>query len=295
MGIADIVLLAKEEEAKKLSGDVDLSGVKILDMEKSEYTEEFAQALCELRKKKGMTMEQAYETLKSPLYFGVMMVKLGYADGMVGGAAHSSSDLLRPALQIIKARKGVSTVSAFFVMTVPDTTLGHNGTFIFADSGMVMKPSAEELAAIAVTSADTARTLCEMEPRIAMLSFSTKGSAKNEDTEKVIEATRLAKEMAPDLCLDGELQLDAAIVPEVAASKAPGSPVEGKANVLIFPDLGAGNIGYKLVQRMAKAEALGPIVQGLALPVNDLSRGCCTDDVVKVIAITVVQAQQVQK
>jgi len=293
-GIADVILLANEAEAKELAEGVDLTGVKIIDIEKSDKVEEYAAALYELRKNKGMTMEQAIATVKHPLYYGVMMIKLKEADGMVAGAAHATSDVLRPALQIIKAKKGTKTVSAFFVMTVPDESFGHNGTFIFADSGMVINPNAEELAAIALSSAETAETLCEMDPVIAMLSFSTKGSAKHADADKVIEATRIAKELAPELKLDGELQLDAAIVPSVAASKAPGSPVEGKANVLVFPDLDAGNIGYKLVQRLAKAEALGPIVQGLAQPVNDLSRGCSADDVMKVIAITVVQAQAIK-
>ncbi len=293
-GVADVILLAKEEDAKKIANGVDLSKVTFVDIEKSDKLDEFADALYELRKSKGMTPEQAKETVKDELYYGVMMLKLGYADGMVGGAAHSTGDLLRPALQIIKARQGISIVSAFFVMTVPDASMGHNGTFIFADSGMMMNPTAEELAAIALASAGTAEFLCEMDPVIAMLSFSTKGSASHPDVDKVIEATRIAKLAAPELKLDGELQVDAAVVPSVSASKAPGSPVAGKANVLVFPDLDAGNIGYKLVQRLAKAEALGPIVQGLAKPVNDLSRGCVADDVMKVIAITVVQAQAVK-
>ena len=291
--VADIVLLAKKDEAQALAQGVDLSGVTFVDIASSDKRQAYAEALCEIRASKGMTMEQAQKLIQDPLYYGVMMIKMGDADGMVAGAINATGDVLRPALQIIKAKKGISTVSAFFVMTVPDATLGHNGTFIFADSGMVMNPNAEELAAIAISSADTARVLCEMEPVVAMLSFSTKGSAAHEDVNKVVEATRLAKEAAPELCLDGELQLDAAIVPSVSQSKAPGSPVEGQANVLVFPDLDAGNIGYKLVQRMAKAEALGPIVQGLEKPVNDLSRGCTSDDILKVIAITVVQAQNI--
>ena len=293
-GIADIILLGNEEEVKELAGDVSLEGVRIIDIAKSDKIEEYASALYELRKEKGVTMEKATELVKNPLYYGVMMIKRKEAEGMVAGAAHATSDVLRPALQIIKAKKGTRTVSAFFVMTVPDASFGHNGTFIFADSGMVMNPNAEELAAIALSSAETAEFLCEMDPVIAMLSFSTKGSAKSPEVDKVIEATRIAKEAAPHLKLDGELQADAAIVPSVCASKAPGSPVAGKANVLIFPDLGAGNIGYKLVQRLAKAEALGPIVQGLAQPVNDLSRGCSAEDVMKVIGITVVQAQAIK-
>ncbi len=293
-GIANVILLAKEEEAKKLAGGVDLAGVQFVDLETSDKMDEFANALYEIRKSKGMSVEQAKATVKDPLYFGVMMIKLGFADGMVAGAAHSTSDTLRPALQIIKAKPGISTVSTFFVMTVPNCDMGQDGTFIFSDCGMVINPTAEELAAIALSSAQTAQTLCGMDPIVAMLSFSTKGSASSPEVEKVVEATRIAKQAAPELKLDGELQADAALVPSVGSSKAPGSPVAGKANVLIFPNLDAGNIGYKLVQRLAKAEALGPVVQGLAKPVNDLSRGCVADDVVKVIAITVVQAQAIK-
>lgn len=290
-GIANCILLADEAEAKKLAGDVSLDGVQFMQPAQSDKLDAYAEALYELRKAKGMTLEKAKETLHNPLYFANMMLKLGDADGIVAGAAHSTGDVLRPALQIIKSRAGVKTVSAFFVMTVPDASFGHNGTFIFADSGMVMNPDAQQLAEIAVTSASTAEVLCEMQPNIAMLSFSTKGSASDPLVDKVVEATRIAKEMAPELTLDGELQADAAIVPAINESKAPGSPVKGRANVLIFPDLNAGNIGYKLVQRLAKAEALGPIVQGLAKPVNDLSRGCSAEDVKKVVAITCVQAQ----
>ena len=293
-GIANVILLAKQEEAKKLAGDVDLTGVQFVDIESSDKLDEFANALYEIRKSKGMTIEQAKKTVLDPLYFGVMMIKLGLADGMVAGASHATSDTLRPALQIVKAKPGTSTVSTFFVMTVPNCEFGDNGTFVFSDCGMVINPTAEELAAIALSSAETAKTLCNMDPVVAMLSFSTKGSAKSPEVDKVIEATRIAKQAAPELKLDGEMQLDAALVPSVGSSKAPGSPVAGKANVLIFPNLDAGNIGYKLVQRLAKAEALGPVVQGLAKPVNDLSRGCNADDVMKVIAITVVQAQAIQ-
>lgn len=293
-GIADIILLAKEADAVKLANGVDLAGVKFVDIDESDEIENYAKTLYEMRKHKGVTIEQAREMVKDPMYFATMMIKMGSADGMVAGAIHATSDTLRPALQIIKAKKGISTVSAFFVMTVPDHSMGHDGTFIFADSGMIMNPTAEELCSIAVASADTAEFLCEMDPVVAMLSFATKGSAQHGDIDKVVEATRLAKQAAPHLKLDGEMQVDAAVVPEVCERKAPGSPVAGKANVLIFPDLDAGNIGYKLVQRFAKAEALGPIVQGLAKPVNDLSRGCVAEDIMKVIAITVVQAQAVK-
>lgn len=293
-GIADVILLAKEQEAEKLADGVDISQVTIVDIDAAGKMDEYAQALYELRKHKGLTPQQARELVNDPMYYAVMMVKLGAADGMVAGAVHATSDTLRPALQIIKARKGIKTVSAFFIMTVPDHSMGHDGTFIFADSGMIMNPTADQLADIAIASADSAQFLCEMKPVVAMLSFSTKGSAKHEDVDKVVEATRLAKQADPELVLDGEMQLDAAVVPEVSHRKAPGSPVDGAANVLVFPDLDAGNIGYKLVQRFAKAEALGPIVQGLAQPVNDLSRGCVADDVVKVIAITVVQAHAVK-
>ena len=245
----------------------------------------------ELRKAKGMTIEKAKEILKDETYYGMMMVKEGLADGLVSGACHSTSNTLRPALQILKTAPGTKLVSAFFVMVVPDCEYGENGTFIFSDSGLNEYPDADSLAEIAISSSKSFKQLVGAEPKVAMLSYSTYGSAKSPLTEKVIEATKLLKEKEPDLICDGELQLDAAIVPEIAESKAPGSPVAGKANTLIFPDLDAGNIGYKLVQRLAKAEAYGPLCQGIAKPVNDLSRGCSSDDIVGVIAITAVQAQ----
>jgi len=238
-----------------------------------------------------VTPESAFETVRDPLYFGVMMVKTGKVNGMVAGAANSTSNVLRPSLQILKTAPGTKLVSAFFIMAVPNCELGENGVFLYSDAGLNENPDADALSEIAISSAKSFKDLVQAEPRIAMLSYSTYGSAKSPLTEKVIEATKLAKEKRPDLLLDGELQVDAAIVPKVAASKAPGSPIEGNANVLIFPDLDAGNIAYKLTQRLAKAEAYGPITQGIAKPVNDLSRGCSSDDIVGVVAITCVQAQ----
>ena len=239
-----------------------------------------------------MTPEQAKEILLNQyLYYGVMMVKMGDADGMVSGACHSTADTLRPCLQILKTKPGTKLVSAFFLMEVPNCEYGENGTFVFADCGLNQDPTPEELAAIAASSAESFRSLVGAEPKVAFLSHSTKGSAKHALVDKVVEATKIAKEQNPDLKLDGEMQLDAAIVPSVGAAKAPDSDVAGKANVLIFPNLDAGNIGYKLVQRLAKAEAYGPVTQGIAAPVNDLSRGCSADDIVGVVAITAVQCQ----
>ena len=240
-----------------------------------------------------MTLEEAKELLKQPIYFGMMMLKdeESEADGLVSGAIHSTADTLRPALQILKTKPGTKLVSAFFVMCVPNCEYGEKGTFLFGDSGLNQNPTADELSEIAISSAESFKQLVQAEPKVAMLSYSTYGSAKSELTEKVIEATKLVKEKNKELLVDGELQVDSAIVPEIAKSKAPGSQLKGEANVLIFPDLNAGNIGYKLVQRLAKAEAYGPLCQGIAKPVNDLSRGCSADDIVGVIAITAVQAQ----
>ena len=291
-GIANIVLVGSEEAVKKGSEGLDISGAVVVDPATSDKTQGYIDKLVELRQKKGMTPEQAKEILLNQyLYYGVMMVKMGDADGMVSGACHSTADTLRPCLQILKTKPGTKLVSAFFLMVVPNCEYGANGTFIFADSGLNQNPNPEELAAIAESSAESYRMLTGNEPRVAMLSHSSKGSAKHADVDKVVEATRIAKEANPDLALDGELQLDAAIVPSVGASKAPDSKVAGKANVLIFPDLDAGNIGYKLVQRLAKAEAYGPMTQGIAAPVNDLSRGCSAEDIVGVVAITAVQCQ----
>lgn len=290
-GIAKIVLVGREAEIKNLAGNLDISKAKIVDPETSPDFNRYAEALYEIRKDKGMTPEKAREILKDELYWGVMMVKMGDADGMVAGAIHSTAETLRPALQILKTAPGTKLVSAFFVMVVPDCEYGSNGTFIYADSGLVENPDAEQLSEIAVSSAKTFRNLIQDEPVVAMLSYSTYGSADSELVRKVREATKLAKEKAPDLLIDGELQADAALVPSVGQFKAKGSPVAGKANVLIFPDLNCGNIAYKLTQRLAKAEAYGPITQGIAKPVNDLSRGCSAEDIVGVVAITAVQAQ----
>ena len=292
-GLANIVLVGKENEIKTLAGDLDISKAKIVDPEASDKFEEFAAAFYEMRKAKGMTLEKAKEVIKDELYWGVMMVKMGMADGMVSGAVHSTADTLRPALQILKTAPGTKLVSAFFVMVVPDCEYGADGVFIYSDSGLVENPSADDLSEIAIASAKSFKSLVQTEPKVAMLSYSTYGSAKSELTEKVIAATKLAKEKAPDLKLDGELQADAAIVPSVGKSKAPGSNIAGEANVLIFPDLNCGNIAYKLTQRLAKAEAYGPVTQGIAKPVNDLSRGCSAEDIVGVVAITAVQAQNI--
>ena len=291
-GTANLVLVGSKEEIEKNGAGFDISGATIVDPATYEKTEAYIAKLVELRQKKGMTEEQAREILLTNyLYYGVMMVKMGDADGMVSGACHSTADTLRPCLQILKTKPGTKLVSAFFLMVVPDCEYGDDGVFVFGDCGLNQNPNPEELAAIAESSAESYRMLTGNEPRVAMLSHSSKGSAKHADVDKVVEATRIAKEANPDLALDGELQLDAAIVPSVGASKAPDSKVAGKANVLIFPDLDAGNIGYKLVQRLAKAEAYGPMTQGIAAPVNDLSRGCSAEDIVGVVAITAVQCQ----
>lgn len=291
-GLANLIIIGTPEEVAANSEGLDISGATIINPFTSEKTQEYVDLFVELRKSKGLTPEEAKETmLKDYAYYGCLMIKNGDADGMVSGACHSTANTLRPCLQIIKTKPGTRLVSAFFLMEVPDCTFGENGTFVFADCGLNQNPNPEELAAIAVSSAESFRMLVGTEPRVAMLSHSSMGSAKHDDVTKVVEATKLAKEMAPELALDGELQLDAAIVPEIGASKAPDSKVAGHANVLVFPDLDAGNIGYKLVQRLAKAEAYGPMCQGIAKPVNDLSRGCSADDIVGVVAITAVQAQ----
>lgn len=288
--LAKIVLIGNEEEIKSKS-KFNLDGAIFVDPTNSEKTEIYSKTFYELRKNKGIDEAKAHEFMKDPLYFAVMMVKSGDADGMVAGAVSSSANVLRPALQILKTSPGTKLVSAFFLMDVPNCQFGDNGTFIFADCALNENPDAEQLSEIALSSADSYKNLLGKEAKVAMLSYSSFGSAKSEMVDKVNTATKLAKEKNPQLAIDGEMQLDAAIVKSVAELKAPQSQVAGQANVLVFPDLNAGNIGYKLVQRLAKADAFGPILQGIAAPVNDLSRGCSAEDIVGVVAITAVQAQ----
>ena len=292
-GLALPILVGNKDSILKASKEqgVDLKGVEIIDPETSPKLEDYINQFYELRKNKGMTLEKAEKIVRDPLYFATMMVKQDDADGMVSGAVHTTGDLLRPGLQIIKTAPGVSVVSSFFIMLVPGSKYGEEGMLLFSDCAVNPNPNADQLAAIAIATAETAKNLCKMDPRVAMLSFSTMGSADHELVDKVRTATEKAKELRPDLQIDGELQLDAAIVQKVADQKAPNSKVAGKANVLVFPDLQAGNIGYKLVQRFANAEAIGPVCQGFAKPINDLSRGCSSDDIVNVVALTAVQAQ----
>ena len=291
---ANIILIGNKEKILEVANQnsINIEKASIVEPLKSEDYEKYVNMFYELRKHKGMTEEKAREIISDPVYFGMMMVKDEKADGLVSGAVHSTSDTLRPALQILKTAPDTKLVSAFFVMVVPDCEYGENGTFIFGDSGLNQNPNEEELSEIAISSSKSFKQLVGKEPKVAMLSYSTHGSAKSELTEKVINATKKVVEKMPELLVDGELQLDAAIIPEVAKSKAPNSKIKGEANVLIFPDLNAGNIGYKLVQRLAKAEAYGPLCQGIAKPVNDLSRGCNEKDVAGVIAITAIQAQE---
>ena len=291
-GLAVPVILGKPDEIRRIAQEngANLSDVEIIDPATSPKRQQYADMLYELRKCKGMTPEEAYRLAGDISYHGVLMVKAGDADGEVSGATHSTADTVRPALQVLKTAPGVSVASSFFVMIVPDSPYGENGLLFYADCGLVMNPNAQELAEIAICTGKSMRTLFGVEPRIALLSFSTKGSAKDPLVDKVVEAVRIAKEQSPDMLIDGELQADAALVSWVAEKKAAGSPVAGRANVLIFPDLQAGNIAYKLTERLAKAEAYGPILQGIAKPVNDLSRGCDSEDIVNVTAITAVQA-----
>ncbi|MCR5108433.1 MAG: phosphate acetyltransferase [Lachnospiraceae bacterium] len=293
-GIADIIFVGKEEKIMEGAHwlDIDLNKVTIVDPETTDKFDAYAEKLYELRKAKGMTLEAAKERLHDDwLMFGVMMVKMGDADGMVAGACHATADVLRPSLQILRTAPGVEIVSGFFILDVPNKSYGADGTFIFADCGLNQDPNPEELACIANSSARSFTNLVGQKPVIAMLSHSTKGSAKHPLVDKVVEATRIAKEKYPSLLIDGELQTDAALVESVARAKAPGSEVAGHANVLIFPNLDCGNIGYKLVERLGGADAFGPMLQGLARPVNDLSRGCDAEDIVGVVALTAVQAQ----
>ncbi len=287
------VLLGNRESIEKVASEsgVDLTGIETIDPVSSDKLREYADLFYELRKAKGVTPEAALETVKDVMYYGIMMVKTGDADGLVSGAVHSTGDMLRPALQIIKTAPGIKCVSSSFLMDMPDKSFGHNGLLVYADCVVMPCPTAEELAHIAISAANTAKKLCGIEePKVAMLSFSTKGSAKHDLVSKVQQAVDIAHELAPDLMLDGEMQFDAALIPEIGESKAPGSKVAGHANVFVFPDLQAGNIGYKITQRLGKCEAVA-VLQGLDKPCNDLSRGCSVDDIVATVTLTAVQAQ----
>ncbi|MDO5556032.1 MAG: phosphate acetyltransferase [Clostridia bacterium] len=289
-----IILIGDENEITKKAteNNFDISKSEIVNPSNSENYKEYVNIFYELRKHKGMTIEKAQELMLEPVFFGMMMVKQGKADGLVSGAIHSTADTLRPALQILKTKPGTKIVSTFSILVVPNCEYGEEGIFVFADCGLNQNPNSEELSEIAISSAKSFNQILKKEAKVAMLSYSTYGSAKAEEVDKVIEATKIAKEKEPNLLIDGELQLDAAIIPSIAQLKAPTSKVAGKANTLIFPELEAGNIGYKLVERLAKAEAYGPMCQGMAKPVNDLSRGCKAEDIVGVVAITCIQAQE---
>lgn len=292
-GLAKLILLGNEAEIKKLAAEWGLKNIDkatIIDPKDNPKKEFYAQMLCEIRKSKGMQMTEALKLVEDPLYLGTLLIKNKEADGEVAGARNATGDVLRPAFQIVKTLPGISVVSGAFIMVFKDKQWGDDGIMVFADCAADPNTDENKLAQIAVVTAQTAKNIAGIDPRIAMLSFSTKGSAKHELVDKVVNATRIAKEMNPDLVIDGDLQADAAIVPKVGASKAPGSPVAGKANVLVFPSLEVGNIAYKLVQRLAGAEAIGPIMQGMAAPINDLSRGCSVEDIVNVVAITATQA-----
>jgi phosphate acetyltransferase len=292
-GYAKPVLLGSIDAINNTAKETgtDITGIDLIDPATSPKAKEYASELFELRKAKGVTEEDAAKLVQDVMYYGIMMVKTGDADGLVSGAVHTTGDMLRPALQIIKTKPGIKVVSSSFLMDCPNKNLGHNGLLVYADCVVMPNPTADELAEIGISAADTAKRLCGIEePKVAFLSFSTKGSAKHELVTKVQQAVAKAHELAPDLCLDGEMQFDAALVPEIGASKAKGSPVAGHANVLIFPDLQAGNIGYKITQRIGGAECFA-VLQGLAKPCNDLSRGCSVDDIVNTVAFTAVQAQ----
>lgn len=297
-GFANLILLGKKEnikfKAQKLG--IEFSNkIKIINPKDSDRLKEYAESYYQLRKNKGLSLDEAYQLLEDPLYFGALMVYHNDADGLVAGSINATGDVFRPALQTIKTAPGINIVSSSFIMVIPDCPYGENGVVVFADCAINPEPNAEQLADIAIASAETGKVLVGIEPRVAMLSFSTKGSAKHALIDKVVEATKIAQKKKPDLLIDGELQADAALIPSVGERKAPNSKIAGKANVLIFPDLQSGNIAYKLVERLAKAEAIGPISQGMRKPVNDLSRGCSAEDIVNVVAITVLQAGQVGK
>lgn len=292
-GIANIVIIGTKEEIEKNGAGYDISGAVIVDPFTDPNRQKYIDKFVELRAKKGVTPQQAQEQMeKDYMYYACLMCKCGDADGVVSGACHSTGNTIRPALQLLKTKPGISSVSGFFLMEVPDCDFGENGLFVFADCAVNTDLDSEKLAEIAMLSAESFKSFVGAQPKVAMLSYSTMGSAKHDDVTKVAEAVKIAKEKYPQLALDGELQLDAALVPSVAQLKAPGSKVAGCANTLVFPSLEAGNIGYKLVQRLAKANAYGPVLQGLSYPVNDLSRGCFADDIVGVVAMTAVQAQQ---
>lgn len=297
-GVADLILLGNVEEIQEKAREWGLGNISkatLIDPQNSEKSEEYAQMLFELRKKKGMTLEEARKKVTDPLYYGCMIIKSGEADGQLAGARNTTGDVLRPALQIIKTAPGITCVSGAMLLLTHAPECGDNGVLVMGDVAVTPVPDANQLAQIAICTARTAKAVAGIEPRVAMLSFSTHGSAKHEVVDKVVEATRIAHEMDPELLLDGELQADAALVPSVGASKAPGSPIAGKANVLVVPSLEVGNIGYKLVQRLGGAQAIGPILQGIARPVNDLSRGCSVEDIYYMIAITACQAQDAKK
>ena len=292
--LADIILIGNPAEIKAAAAELGLTNIskaKIVNPADEKVLNKYAPIFYELRKSKGITMEDAYKTAANPLYLGCLMIKNGDADGQVAGALNTTGNVLRAAFQVIKTKPGIDVVSGAFVMLLPENSpFGTDGILVFADCAVLPDPTSKELAQIALSAADTARDIAGIEPKIAMLSFSTKGSAKHERIDKVIEATELVRKAAPSLVVDGELQADAALVPGVAKSKAPGSPVNGEANVLIFPSLETGNIAYKLVQRLASVQTVGPILQGLAAPVNDLSRGCFPEDIYKTVIITCNQA-----
>ncbi len=295
-GLASLILLGREESIKSKAQELGVelpNEIKIINPKDSKKLKEYAESYYQLRKNKGISLDEAYQLLENPLYFGALMVYHDDADGLVAGSVNATGDVFRPALQTIKTAPGINIVSSSFVMVVPDCPYGENGIMVFADCALNPEPNAEQLADVAIASAATGKALVGFEPRVAMLSFSTKGSGKHPLIDKVVEATKIAKEKKPELLIDGELQADAALIPSIGERKAPNSKIAGKANVLIFPDLNSGNIAYKLIERLAKAEAIGPISQGMRKPVNDLSRGCSADDIVNVVAITVLQAGEV--